>query len=84
MLNWAITFLVIGLVAGVLGISGVAGTATYIASGKCSVLSAQDFPEDSGLSTQDFFRAQHSLSTGSPVESRLNGRIEFPPDGFFL
>ena len=41
MLSWAITFLVIGLVAGVLGISGVAGTATYIASGKCSVLSAQ-------------------------------------------
>jgi uncharacterized membrane protein YtjA (UPF0391 family) len=31
MLSWAVTFLVIGLIAGVLGISGVAGTATNIA-----------------------------------------------------
>jgi F0F1-type ATP synthase assembly protein I len=27
MLSWAITFLVVGLIAGVLGVSGVAGTA---------------------------------------------------------
>ena len=31
MLSWAVTFLVIGLVAGLLWITGVAGTATYIA-----------------------------------------------------
>ena len=31
MLSWAITFLVIGLVAGLLGVSGVAGAATQIA-----------------------------------------------------
>ena len=31
MLNWAILFLIIGLIAGLLGISGVAGTATYMA-----------------------------------------------------
>jgi len=31
MLSWAITFLIIGLVAGLLGISGVAGAATQIA-----------------------------------------------------
>lgn len=31
MLSWAVTFLVIGLIAGVLGVSGVAGTATHIA-----------------------------------------------------
>lgn len=31
MLSWAVTFLVIGLIAGVLGITGVAGTATHIA-----------------------------------------------------
>ena len=31
MLNWSITFLVIGLIAGVLGFSGVAGAATQIA-----------------------------------------------------
>ena len=31
MLSWAVTFLVIGLIAGVLGVTGVAGTATHIA-----------------------------------------------------
>jgi uncharacterized membrane protein YtjA (UPF0391 family) len=31
MLNWAITFLIIGLIAGVLGFTGVAGAATQIA-----------------------------------------------------
>src|ERR1041384_2121096 len=31
MLNWAITFLVIGLIAGALGLFGVAGAATQIA-----------------------------------------------------
>jgi uncharacterized membrane protein YtjA (UPF0391 family) len=31
MLNWSITFLVIGLIAGLLGLSGVAGAATQIA-----------------------------------------------------
>ena len=31
MLSWSITFLVIGLIAGVLGFSGIAGTATHIA-----------------------------------------------------
>jgi uncharacterized membrane protein YtjA (UPF0391 family) len=31
MLNWSITFLVIGLIAGVLGFSGIAGAATQIA-----------------------------------------------------
>jgi uncharacterized membrane protein YtjA (UPF0391 family) len=31
MLNWAVTFLIIGLIAGVLGLSGVAGAATEIA-----------------------------------------------------
>ena len=31
MLSWAITFLIIGLVAGFLGVSGVAGEATQIA-----------------------------------------------------
>jgi uncharacterized membrane protein YtjA (UPF0391 family) len=31
MFNWAITFLIIGLVAAVLGFSGVAGAATNIA-----------------------------------------------------
>ena len=31
MLSWAITFLIIGLVAGFLGVSGVAGAATQIA-----------------------------------------------------
>jgi uncharacterized membrane protein YtjA (UPF0391 family) len=31
MLNWSITFLVIGLIAGVLGFTGVAGAATQIA-----------------------------------------------------
>jgi uncharacterized membrane protein YtjA (UPF0391 family) len=31
MLNWAITFLVIGLIAGLLGLSGLAGAATEIA-----------------------------------------------------
>ena len=31
MFNWAVTFLVLGLIAGVLGFSGVAGTATNIA-----------------------------------------------------
>ena len=38
MLNWAITFLVIALIAGVLGLSGVAGAATQIA---CRELSFQ-------------------------------------------
>jgi uncharacterized membrane protein YtjA (UPF0391 family) len=31
MLNWSITFLVIGLIAAVLGFTGVAGAATQIA-----------------------------------------------------
>ena len=31
MLSWAITFLVVAIIAGVLGLSGVAGTATNIA-----------------------------------------------------
>ncbi|MBY0370552.1 DUF1328 domain-containing protein [bacterium] len=31
MLNWALTFLVVGLVAGVLGFGGLAGTATEFA-----------------------------------------------------
>lgn len=31
MLNWAVTFLVIGLIAGLLGLSGIAGAATQIA-----------------------------------------------------
>ncbi len=31
MFNWAIIFLVVALVAGVLGFSGIAGTATQIA-----------------------------------------------------
>lgn len=31
MLSWAVTFLIIALVAGVLGFSGIAGTATNIA-----------------------------------------------------
>jgi uncharacterized membrane protein YtjA (UPF0391 family) len=31
MLSWSITFLIIGLIAGVLGLSGIAGTATHIA-----------------------------------------------------
>ena len=31
MLSWSITFLVIGLVAGLLGLSGIAGAATHIA-----------------------------------------------------
>jgi uncharacterized membrane protein YtjA (UPF0391 family) len=31
MLNWSITFLIIGLIAGVLGLSGIAGVATQIA-----------------------------------------------------
>jgi uncharacterized membrane protein YtjA (UPF0391 family) len=31
MLNWALTFLIIGLIAGLLGLSGIAGTATQIA-----------------------------------------------------
>jgi uncharacterized membrane protein YtjA (UPF0391 family) len=31
MLNWAVTFLVIAIIAGVLGFSGIAGTATNIA-----------------------------------------------------
>lgn len=31
MFNWSITFLVFGLIAAILGFSGVAGTATYIA-----------------------------------------------------
>lgn len=31
MLNWAITFLVIGLIAGLLGLFGIAGVATQIA-----------------------------------------------------
>jgi uncharacterized membrane protein YtjA (UPF0391 family) len=31
MLNWAVTFLVIGLIAGLLGLSGLAGAATQIA-----------------------------------------------------
>ena len=30
MLYWALTFLNIGLVAGLLGVSGVVGTATYV------------------------------------------------------
>jgi uncharacterized membrane protein YtjA (UPF0391 family) len=31
MLNWSITFLIIGLIAGVLGFTGIAGAATQIA-----------------------------------------------------
>ena len=31
MLNWAVTFLIIAIIAGVLGFSGIAGTATNIA-----------------------------------------------------
>lgn len=31
MLSWALLFLVVGLIAGVLGFSGIAGTATHIA-----------------------------------------------------
>ena len=31
MLSWALTFLIIGLIAGVLGLSGIAGAATQIA-----------------------------------------------------
>ncbi|WP_309498764.1 DUF1328 domain-containing protein [Sulfurovum sp.] len=31
MLNWAVTFLIIAIIAGVLGFSGIAGTATDIA-----------------------------------------------------
>lgn len=31
MLSWAVTFLIIALIAGVLGFSGIAGTATNIA-----------------------------------------------------
>jgi uncharacterized membrane protein YtjA (UPF0391 family) len=31
MLSWAVTFLVVAIIAGVLGLSGVAGTATNIA-----------------------------------------------------
>lgn len=31
MLNWAVTFFIIAIVAGVLGFSGIAGTATSIA-----------------------------------------------------
>lgn len=31
MFSWAITFLIIGLIAAVLGFSGIAGTATHIA-----------------------------------------------------
>lgn len=31
MLGWALTFLIIGLIAGALGLTGIAGTATNIA-----------------------------------------------------
>jgi len=31
MLNWSLTFLVVGLIAGVLGLTGLAGAATHIA-----------------------------------------------------
>ena len=31
MLSWSITFLVVGLIAGLLGLSGIAGAATQIA-----------------------------------------------------
>jgi uncharacterized membrane protein YtjA (UPF0391 family) len=31
MLSWAVTFLIIAIIAGVLGFSGIAGTATNIA-----------------------------------------------------
>lgn len=31
MLNWALTFLVIAIVSGILGFGGIAGTATYFA-----------------------------------------------------
>jgi uncharacterized membrane protein YtjA (UPF0391 family) len=31
MFSWAITFLIIGLIAAVLGFTGIAGTATHIA-----------------------------------------------------
>lgn len=31
MLSWALTFLIVGIIAGALGLSGVAGTATNIA-----------------------------------------------------
>jgi uncharacterized membrane protein YtjA (UPF0391 family) len=31
MLNWAVTFLVVGLIAGLLGFFGIAGAATQIA-----------------------------------------------------
>ncbi|HAG95829.1 MAG: DUF1328 domain-containing protein [Pseudomonadales bacterium] len=31
MFSWALTFLVLGLIAGLLGFTGIAGTATHIA-----------------------------------------------------
>lgn len=31
MISWAVTFLIIGLIAAVLGFTGIAGTATHIA-----------------------------------------------------
>ena len=31
MFSWAVTFLIIAIIAGVLGFSGIAGTATHIA-----------------------------------------------------
>ena len=31
MFSWAVTFLIVGLIAGVLGLSGIVGTATNIA-----------------------------------------------------
>jgi uncharacterized membrane protein YtjA (UPF0391 family) len=31
MFNWALTFLIVAIIAGVLGMSGIAGTATNIA-----------------------------------------------------
>ena len=34
MLSWALTFLVIALIAGVLGFGGVAGTASWIAQAR--------------------------------------------------
>ena len=35
MLGWAVVFLVIGVIAGALGFTGVAGTATWIAQMLC-------------------------------------------------
>jgi len=43
MLSWAVTFLVVAIIAGVLGLSGVAGTATSIAYALFVILALPDF-----------------------------------------